>query len=202
MSSKFSVGQVAAPGRGRLLPEDLERLEAEVAHPLRLVLHLRDLLDDLAGEPLAALERVVVVRVAEAVLVVVLDPRNLEVQIGRHGGCPSFGLDCRRDVVVVVLSGSRCRVSGRVGPTAWQGLPGSLLLRRFQLFLVLGGLGVFLADPVVALALEQLDQLGAAVLDDPAAEEDVDELGLDVGQDPLVVGDDQHAGAVPAPRPG
>ena len=67
----------------------------------------------------------------------------------------------------------------------------------FQLLLVLGGFGVFLADPVVALALEQLDQFGAAVLDDPAAEEDVDELGLDVGEDPLVVGDDQDAGAVP-----
>src|SRR5215831_7073955 len=70
------------------------------------------------------------------------------------------------------------------------------LLRGLHLVLVAGGVGVLPADPVVALALELLDQLGPAVLDDAAAEEDVDELGLDVGEDPLVVGDDQDARAV------
>ena len=83
---EVELGEVAAPGRRRLLPEDLQGLEAEVAHPLRLVLHLRDLADDLARQSLAALERVVLFRVVEPVLVVVLDARNLEVQIGRHGG--------------------------------------------------------------------------------------------------------------------
>src|ERR1700722_14032791 len=84
---------------------------------------------------------------------------------------------------------------GWAGAASAGGLEGRALGRGLHLFLVAGGLGVFLADPVVALALEQLDQLGAAILDDPAAEEDVDELGLDVGEDPLVVGDDQNAGA-------
>ena len=36
-------------------------------------------------------------------------------------------------------------------------------------------------------------QLGAALLDDPAVQHDVDEVGLDVAEDALVVGDDQHA---------
>ena len=36
---EIEVTQVAAPARGRLLPEDVEGLEAEVAHPPGLVLH-------------------------------------------------------------------------------------------------------------------------------------------------------------------
>ncbi len=71
-----------------------------------------------------------------------------------------------------------------------------MLLRRFHLGFVLGGVGIFLADPVIALFFEQLDQFRAAVFDDPAAEEDVHELRLDVSQDPLVVRDDQDAGLV------
>jgi hypothetical protein len=38
-----------APGRHRAGEEVVERLEAEVAHPLRLVLVLGDLLDELRG---------------------------------------------------------------------------------------------------------------------------------------------------------
>src|SRR5688572_9622003 len=67
----------------------------------------------------------------------------------------------------------------------------------FQLVLVPGRVGILLADPVVALALELLDQFAPAALDDPAAEEDVDELGLDVVQDALIVGDDEDPGADP-----
>src|SRR5437588_2654163 len=54
-----------APGRHRPRQEVVERLQAEVAHPLRLVLELRDLLDDL---PVQALGRLVeiVLRVVEA----------------------------------------------------------------------------------------------------------------------------------------
>src|SRR4051794_24113956 len=68
------------------------------------------------------------------------------------------------------------------------------LILRLDLVLVPGGVGVLLAEPVVALLLEAIDQFGAAALDDPAAEEEVDELGLDVVEDALVVGDDQDAG--------
>src|SRR5512133_1894942 len=50
-----------------------------------------------------------------------------------------------------------------------------------------------LPDPAVALLLELLDQLGAALLDDPPVVEDVDRVRLDQVQDPPVVGDDQHA---------
>ena len=52
-----------------------------------------------------------------------------------------------------------------------------------------------LAQPVVALALELVDQLGAALAHDPPVEHDVHELRLDVVQDALVVGDDQRAHA-------
>ena len=48
-------------------------------------------------------------------------------------------------------------------------------------------------DRVVALGLELLDQLRAARLDDPPVDQHVDELGLDVVQEALVVGDEQHA---------
>ena len=60
-----------APGRHRAGEEVVERLEAELAHPLRLVLELGDLLDELAGQPLGRLEEVVLGIVeAEALLVV------------------------------------------------------------------------------------------------------------------------------------
>src|SRR5208283_1126367 len=76
-----------------------------------------------------------------------------------------------------------------------------LLGRQFQGLLGLCGLRVPLAHPVVALLLELLDQLRTAVLDNLATEEDVHELGLDVGQNSLVVSDDQDAGRVPGRNP-
>ena len=48
-------------------------------------------------------------------------------------------------------------------------------------------------DRAVALVLEPQRQILAAALDDPALGEDVDESGRDVVQQPLVVGDQQHA---------
>src|SRR6187551_3318250 len=53
--------------------------------------------------------------------------------------------------------------------------------------------GYLLANPAIALLLELGDQLGPALLDDPALEHDVDRVGLDHVQDALVVGDDQDA---------
>ncbi len=85
---EIEVAEVAAPGRGRLLPEDVMRLQADVAHPLGLALHLRDLMDDLTVEPLAALERVVGLRIMKPILVVVLDAFHLTAQIGRHTCLP------------------------------------------------------------------------------------------------------------------
>ena len=48
-----------------------------------------------------------------------------------------------------------------------------------------------LANPAVAALLEQLDQLGAALLDDPPVVHHVHEVGLHQMEDALVVGDDQ-----------
>ena len=50
---------VAAPGRQRARKEVVERGVAELPHPLRLVLVLRDRLDELVREPAARLEEVV-----------------------------------------------------------------------------------------------------------------------------------------------
>ena len=58
-----------------------------------------------------------------------------------------------------------------------------------------------LADLVVALALEALDELDAALEHDPPVHQDVDELRLDVVQDALVVGDDQGAEALLVVQP-
>ncbi len=53
--------------------------------------------------------------------------------------------------------------------------------------------GVLLAHPLVALVLELARELGPAALDHATVQHDVDEVRLDVAQDPLVVGDDQDA---------
>ena len=45
---------------------------------------------------------------------------------------------------------------------------------------------------VVALGLELVGELGAALVGDPAGDEHVDVVRLDVAQDPRVVGDQQH----------
>ena len=55
--------------------------------------------------------------------------------------------------------------------------------------------GVRREEAVVALGLEAVGQLGAALLGDPAVDEDVDEVGLDVAQDARVVRDEQDADA-------
>src|SRR5215218_4502909 len=50
-----------------------------------------------------------------------------------------------------------------------------------------------LADALVALLLELLGQLLPARLHDTPADHDVDEVRRDVVQDPLVMGDEEHA---------
>src|SRR5262249_31760745 len=78
-------------------------------------------------------------------------------------------------------------------------LAGSLLLPPGGFFhgvLVPGCLGVLLTNPFIARFLEPTHQLRPVALDDLAAEEYVDELGLDVIQDSFVVGDDQNTRGV------
>src|SRR5262249_39068207 len=64
--------QVAAPAGQRARLEVLERLEAELPHPVRLVLVLGDGFDDLLRQAAAGLEEVVLWSV-ESVLVLVAD---------------------------------------------------------------------------------------------------------------------------------
>ena len=69
---EVDLRDVAAPFGQRARQEVLERLEAELAHPLRLVLVLGDRVDELVREATAGLEEVVL-GVVEAVLVLVRD---------------------------------------------------------------------------------------------------------------------------------
>src|SRR5665811_1917776 len=54
-------------------------------------------------------------------------------------------------------------------------------------------LGLDLDEPVVTLVLQAVRELRPALLDDPAVDEHVDEVWLDVAQDPRVVGNQQDA---------
>src|ERR1700716_2718640 len=63
--------QVGAPGGHRLLAEDLKRAKPHLQHPFRLLLHPRDLLDDLGVQAALGLEDVVLGH-EEAVLLLVI----------------------------------------------------------------------------------------------------------------------------------
>ena len=69
---EVDLAEVAAPVRERAREEVVERLEAELPHPLRLVLVLGDRCDELVREPAARLEEVVL-GIVEPVLVLGLD---------------------------------------------------------------------------------------------------------------------------------
>ncbi len=69
---EVDLADVAAPFRKRAREEVVERLEAELPHPVRLVLVLGDRCDELVGEPTARLEEVVL-GIVKPVLVLGLD---------------------------------------------------------------------------------------------------------------------------------
>src|ERR671920_17935 len=81
-------GEVAAPGRGRLLQERLQRIQPELQHPLRLVLVLGDHGHDLRVDALPRGLEEVLLRVAEAVLVLV-EPELLDCPVFWHISYPS-----------------------------------------------------------------------------------------------------------------
>src|SRR5690606_26890814 len=56
---EIQVGQVRAPVGHRLLAEDLQGPQADLRHPLGLLLHPGDLLDDLFAQTLARLEHII-----------------------------------------------------------------------------------------------------------------------------------------------
>ena len=138
---EVDLAEVAAPRGHRARAEVLERLQAEVPHPLRLVLVLGDLRDDLGIQATLRLEDGDL-WIVEAVLVVVADAGN------------DLGLGRRHQV-----NTSDC----------------------------------FGQEGVVALRLELVGELRTAALDDSAVDDDVDEVGLDVVEDALVVRDHEHA---------
>ncbi len=94
---EVDVVQVPAPLRQRAREEVVERLVAELPHPVRLVLVLRDRLDDLVVQPAAGLEEIVLrlVGIREAVLALVVgaDPLD-DLGLGlRHYVTASFGVN-------------------------------------------------------------------------------------------------------------
>src|SRR5439155_12211709 len=74
--------EVGAPVRHRLLAEDLQGAEPELRHPLGLLLHPGDLLDDLLVEPALGLEDELL-GVEEAVLLLVV-VAYVDLRYGRH----------------------------------------------------------------------------------------------------------------------
>src|ERR671917_2148580 len=80
---EVQVREVAAPLRGRLLEERLERLEPVLEHPLRLVLVLGDHGDDLRVYPLARGPEEVLLGIVESVLVLV-EPKLLNALVFWH----------------------------------------------------------------------------------------------------------------------
>ena len=66
--------------RHRLRLEDLQRPQPEIAHPLRLVLHLRNLGDDLRVDPALGLEDAV--RLGDEIVFV-----DFADAVGDGGGC-------------------------------------------------------------------------------------------------------------------
>ena len=137
-------GDIAAPGRQRAREEVVERLVAELPHPVRLVLVLGDRLDELVREAAAGLEEVVLrlVRIGEAVLrrVVGADPLD-DLGLGLCHQPASFSF-------------SHCSYPD---------------------------------------SSSSFGELGPAFLHDTPIDEYVDEVGLDVVEDPLVVRDHERA---------
>src|SRR3954470_51577 len=84
-------------------------------------------------------------------------------------GCPS--------TIVRLRIGKSLRTSSRSGSSPCSS--------------TMSGPGRCSGEALVALGLEALGELRPALLGDPPVDEDVDEVGLDVAQDPRVVGDQQ-----------
>src|SRR5215204_197623 len=91
-------GEVAAPGRGRLLQKRLQRLRPEFQHPLRLVLVLGDHGHDLRVYALPRSPEEVLLRIAETVLVLV-EAELLNSLVFRHSLVPSLALRARAELL-------------------------------------------------------------------------------------------------------
>ena len=116
--------EVAAPLRGRAGEEVVERLEAEVAHPLRLLLVLGDRLDDLAAQALRGLVGIARLRVVEAELLLVIGVDRREIALlGYCFRSCHWSVDLQKDLVVLHGHGKRLhglKCGERLRPAAGQ----------------------------------------------------------------------------------
>ncbi len=112
---EIDAGQVRAPGGHRLAPEQLQTLQPQVQHPLRLILQGRDVPDDLLGQaPARGFARHVRVGPAE---LVTLQPLKLGVRDCRHMGMPPDSVVVVSAAVLIVVL-RMCTTHGAVGSTS------------------------------------------------------------------------------------
>ena len=98
---EIDASQIRAPAGHRLAPEQLQALQPQVQHPLRLVLQRRDVPDDLLGQaPARGLARHVRVGPAE---LVTLQPLKLGVRDCRHAEMPPDSVVVVSAAVLIVV---------------------------------------------------------------------------------------------------
>src|SRR4051794_32786873 len=97
-----------------------------------------------------------------------------------------------RSTTLIPNSGSMTSFSASVTSSNFSGVSVAVMLVILRLG-VGRRLGERRDEAVVALVLEALRELGAALLDDPARDHDVHEVGVDVAEDAGVVRDEEHA---------
>ena len=87
---EVDAAQVRAPGGHGLGPEDVQSLVPELAHPVRFILQIRDLVDELVTQPLLGLENRLHV-IVESVLVFLFYALELfQIRLCSHGFLPLF----------------------------------------------------------------------------------------------------------------
>src|SRR5689334_2774243 len=95
-----------------------------------------------------------------------------------------------RSTTLIPSSGSMTSLSASVTSSNFSGVSVAVMAAILRLS-VGRGLGQRRDEAVVALVLEALGELGAALLDDPSRDHDVHEVGVDVAEDARVVRDEQ-----------
>ena len=148
----------------------LQRLQAEIQHPLRLAFHARDILDNFAAQTLLGFEHIIIVTVMKTIFVIADFFKNF--CIFTHIVSSVIALHHRFLMKICIKANLR---------------PATVKITLGSCFLIL------LAHPVVTLLFEVQSQVGAAGFDNPAAQHHMDEIRLDIIQQALVMRDDQHA---------
>jgi hypothetical protein len=170
-----------APGGLRLGQEVLERLQAELEHPLGLVLELGDLLDERLRQALRGLERVLVLRIVEPELLFVISvDADQRLLFGDHLGSGHESVDLQLDDAVLDRHGER--VDGDVRRQC-QGLSGAKIetgavTRALDRARLLVELALHEVAVIVRAAVLDREQRAAAVEDADLEVVPFDELAL------------------------